>query len=134
MGLITAVTWAFTALVGVYPLYLWLAGGGPRRQAAKVTRFPVTLLFSHPVLAVAALGCWIGHLMTGDRVLAWVAFAVLAVAALLGFVLFTRWLGAGRHARGAERRFPLLAVGLHGVAGVATFVLVLLTASVMRGP
>ncbi|GGO75131.1 hypothetical protein [Nonomuraea cavernae] len=133
MGLITAVTWAFTALVGIYPLYLWLAGGGPRRQAAKVTRFPVTLLFSHPVLAVAALGCWIGHLVTGDRVLAWVAFAVLAVAALLGFVMFTRWLGAGRHARDAERRFPFLAVGLHGVAGVVTFVLVLLTASVMRG-
>ncbi|MEU8245115.1 hypothetical protein [Nonomuraea sp. NPDC048916] len=133
MGLITAATWAFTALMGIYPLYLWLAGGGLRRQAAKVTRFPVTLLVSHPALALSALACWVGYLLTGDRVLAWVAFGVLALAALLGFVMFTRWLGAGRHARGAQRRFPLLAVGLHGLAGVATFVLVLLTVSVMRG-
>ena len=27
MGLITAVTWLFTALVGIYLLYLWLSGG-----------------------------------------------------------------------------------------------------------
>ncbi|MEU4228127.1 hypothetical protein AB0F17_27870 [Nonomuraea sp. NPDC026600] len=130
MGLITAVTWLFTALVGIYLLYLWLSGGGLRQQATKVTRFPVTLIFSHPVLALSALTCWMAFLITGSRLLAWTAFGVLAVAALLGFTMFTRWLGTGRHARGAERRFPLLAVLLHGVAGVATFVLVLLTASV----
>ncbi|MFD1537841.1 hypothetical protein [Nonomuraea guangzhouensis] len=129
MGLITAVTWLFTALVGIYLLYLWLSGGGLRQQAAKVTRFPVTLIFSHPVLALSALTCWMAFLITGSRLLAWTAFGVLAVAALLGFTMFTRWLGTGRHARGAERRFPLLAVLLHGLAGVATFVLVLLTAS-----
>ncbi|MEU7747354.1 hypothetical protein [Nonomuraea sp. NPDC049158] len=130
MGLVTAVTWLFTALVGIYLLYLWLSGGGLRQQAAKVTRFPVTLIFSHPVLGVSALVCWVAFLLTGNRTLAWTAFVVLAAAALLGFVMFTRWLGAGRHARGAERRFPLLAVLLHGLAGVATFVLVILTASV----
>ncbi|MEV0345717.1 hypothetical protein AB0H88_08120 [Nonomuraea sp. NPDC050680] len=130
MGLITAVTWLFTALVGIYLLYLWLSGGGLRQQATKVTRFPVTLIFSHPVLGVVALACWVAFLLTGNRTLAWTAFLVLAAAALLGFVMFTRWLGAGRHARGAERRFPLLAVLLHGVAGVATFVLVILTSSV----
>jgi hypothetical protein len=129
VGLITAVTWLFTALVGVYLLYLWLSGGGLRQQATKVTRFPVTLIFSHPVLALSALTCWMAFLITGSRLLAWTAFGVLAVAALLGFTMFTRWLGTGRHARGAERRFPLLAVLLHGLAGVATFVLVLLTAS-----
>lgn len=132
MGLVTAVTWSFTALVGIYLLYLWLSGGGLRQQATKVTRFPVALIFSHPTLAVTGLVCWVAFLLTGSKVLAWVSFGVLASAALLGFAMFTRWLGGGRHARGAERRFPVLAVLLHGLAGVATFVLVLLTATVAR--
>ncbi|MFG3436323.1 hypothetical protein ACGF0J_03675 [Nonomuraea sp. NPDC047897] len=134
MGLVTTVTWVFTALVGIHLLYLWLSGGGLRQQAAKVTRFPLALVVSHPTLAVTALGCWAGHLLTGARALAWAAFGVLAVAALLGFVMFTRWLGGGRHARGAERRFPVVAVALHGVAGVTTFVLVLLTAGAAGEP
>ncbi|WP_084957835.1 hypothetical protein [Thermoactinospora rubra] len=133
MGLITAVTWLVTASVGAYLLYVWLSGGGLRQQAAKVTRFPTTLIFSHPALAVAALACWAGYLLTGTRALAWAAFGVLAGAALLGFTMFTRWLGGGRHAKGAERGFPLLAVLLHGLGGVVTFVLVLLTASMTRG-
>ncbi|MFG1710873.1 hypothetical protein ACFLIM_47705 [Nonomuraea sp. M3C6] len=126
MGLVTAVTWTIAALAGVYLLYHWLSGGGLRR--AKVTRFPAALIFSHPTLAVSALVCWVAGLVTGSRVLAWVAFGGLAVAALLGFAMFTRWLGAGRHEK-AGRGFPVLAVALHGLAGVATFTLVFLTAS-----
>ncbi|RVX43091.1 hypothetical protein EDD27_5761 [Nonomuraea polychroma] len=129
MGLVTVGTWTITALAGLYLLYLWLSGGGMRR--AKVTRFPATLVFSHPTLAVSALVCWIAGLLTGSRVLAWVAFGGLAVAALLGFAMFTRWLGAGRHEKDGPG-FPLLAVTLHGVAGVTTFVLVFLAASTAR--
>ncbi|MEV8632514.1 hypothetical protein AB0395_12730 [Streptosporangium sp. NPDC051023] len=133
MGLVAIVTWLITAMLGVYLLYLWLSGGGPRRQAAKVTRFPVVLVFAHPALALCALGCWIAYMLTSGRAFAWLAFGVLAVSALLGFTMFTRWLGAGRHARGAERRFPLVAVLLHGLAGLVTFVLVLLTAAIATG-
>ncbi|TMR29622.1 hypothetical protein, partial [Nonomuraea zeae] len=93
MGVVTAVTWTIAALAGVYLLWLWLSGGGLRR--AKVTRFPVALIFSHPALAVSALGFWVAGLVTGSRALVWAAFAVLAVAALLGFAMFTRWLGGG---------------------------------------
>ncbi|MDX3100737.1 hypothetical protein [Nonomuraea angiospora] len=126
MGLITAVAWAVAALAGVYLLYFWLSGDGLRR--AKVTRFPAALVFSHPTLAVSALVCWVAGLVTGSRALAWAAFAGLAVAALLGFTMSTRWLGAGRHKTGG-RGFPVLAVTLHGLAGVATFALMLLSAS-----
>ncbi|GAA3087905.1 hypothetical protein [Streptosporangium carneum] len=133
MGLVAIVTWLITAVLGVYLLYLWLSGGGLRQQATKVTRFPAALVFAHPTLAVSALGCWIAYVLTLDRTFAWLAFGVLAASALLGFTMFTRWLGGGRHARGAEQRFPLVAVVLHGVAGVATFVLVLLTAAVANG-
>lgn len=129
MGLVTAGTWTIAALAGVYLLYLWLSGGGLRR--AKVTRYPMALLFSHPMLAVTALVCWVAGLVTGSRALAWVAFGGLAAASLLGFAMFTRWLGAGRHEKGG-RGFPVLAVTLHGLAGVATFALVFLTASAAR--
>ncbi|MEV4106234.1 hypothetical protein [Nonomuraea sp. NPDC049695] len=129
MGLVTAAAWTVAALAGVYLLYFWLAGGGLRR--AKVTRFPAALVFAHPALAVSALVCWIAGLVTGSQALAWVAFGGLAAAALLGFAMFTRWLGAGRH-KVSGRGFPALAVTLHGLAGVATFALVLLTASAPR--
>ncbi|MFC5829123.1 hypothetical protein [Nonomuraea insulae] len=129
VGLATAVAWTIAALAGVYLLYTWLAGGGLRR--AKVTRFPAALVFSHPALAVSSLVCWAAGLVTGSRALAWAAFAGLAVAALLGFAMFTRWLGAGRHGT-PGRAFPALAVTLHGLAGVAAFTLVFLTASAPR--
>ncbi len=43
------------------------------------------------------------------------------------FVLLTRWLTGrgGRHARGAEQAFPVLAVLAHGTVAILTFVLVL---------
>ncbi|MEV0968005.1 hypothetical protein [Microtetraspora glauca] len=129
MELAALAVWILTVLAGLYLLVLWLAGSGLRQQATKVTAFPVTLILTHPALAVAGLGLWIGFLLTRESGYAWGAFAVLTAVALLGFTLFTRWLGRGRHARGAERRFPVIAVVLHGVAGVSTFVLVLLTAS-----
>ncbi len=130
MGLVAIVTWLITAMLGVYLLYLWLSGGGLRQQATKVTRFPAVLVFAHPALALCALGSWITYVLTLERTFAWLAFGVLAASALLGFTMFTRWLGGGRHARGAEQRFPLLAVLLHGLVGLATFILVLLTAAV----
>ncbi|MGR6916345.1 hypothetical protein ACU635_19060 [[Actinomadura] parvosata] len=126
MGLLTAVAWTVAALAGVYLLSLWLAGGGLRR--AKVTRFPAAVVFAHPALAVSALVCYAAALATGSRALAWAAFAGLAVAALLGFAMFTRWLGDGRH-QVDGRGFPALAVTLHGLAGVTAFTLVFLTAS-----
>ncbi|SDK95576.1 hypothetical protein SAMN05421874_113142 [Nonomuraea maritima] len=130
MGLVTAVSWTIAALAGAYLLLSWLPRGRQRRDArrAKVTRFPGALVVGHPALAVAAFACWAGGLLTGSRALAWTAFGALAVAALLGFAMSTRWLGAGRHGN-AVRGFPVLAVALHGLAGVATFTLLLLAAS-----
>jgi hypothetical protein len=130
VGLLTAGTWTIAALAGVRLLYAWLSEGGVRR--AKVTRFPIAVVYSHPALAVTALACWVAGLVTGSRALAWTAFAGLAAAVLLGCAMFTRWLGAGRHRKGGGAGFPVLAVTLHGLAGVTTFALVFLTASAAR--
>ena len=70
--------------------------------------------------------------------LAWIAFAILAVVAALGFTMFAIWLRR-RQSRGAvaeavspstpaEQHFPVAIVGLHGLLAVTTVVLVFLTA------
>jgi hypothetical protein len=124
------VIWCLTAIAGSYLLAVWLAHGGLRQQATRITVFPATLIFSHPLLGLAGLACWIGYLLSRRAALAWLAFACLCLTALLGFIMFTRWLAGrgGRHARGAEDSFPLAAVLLHGAAALGTFILVLIVA------
>ncbi|MDH2424235.1 hypothetical protein [Sphaerisporangium sp. TRM90804] len=131
MRLLTVGLWVVSAGIGVYLFCLWLAGGGLRRQKTKVTTFPTALIVMHPVLGLTSLASWVTFALTGHRGYAWLALGLLSVAILLGFTMFTRWLGGGRHARGAEQGFPVVAVLLHGVAGVITFVLVLLAATTL---
>ncbi len=127
------VLWIANACIGLYLLSIWLLRGGIRRQATKVTRFPIGLIFMHPLFAAAGLGFWVAYVLSGRVRWAWIAFGILCVAALLGFALLTRWLTGrgGRHAREAEQRFPRYAVLLHALVGVATFVLVLVTATIV---
>ncbi|MCW2945752.1 MAG: hypothetical protein JWR24_2469 [Actinoallomurus sp.] len=130
MEIAALVMWVLTAVAGFYRLTGWLSNGGLRQQGTKVTRFPVVLVVGHPTLAVLALATWVAFLLTARSVYAWSAFGALVLVALLGFTMFTRWLTGqgGKHARDAEQGFPVVAVVVHGVVAVLTFVLVLLTA------
>jgi hypothetical protein len=130
MEIAALVMWVLTALAGLRPLMRWLSEGGLRRQGTKVTRYPAALLLGHPVLALLALATWVAFLLTDCSVYAWSAFGTLVLVALLGFTMLTRWLTGtgGRHARGAEQAFPVVAVVAHGAVAGLTFVLVLLTA------
>lgn len=132
MAYAALVAWVLAAGAGVYLLIAWMAEGGLRSQAIKVTRFPAVVVLGHPLSALAGLAAWIAHIATARAVYAWSAFAALAVSTMLGFVMFTRWLAGegGRHARGAERELPGPAVLVHGLVAVVTFVLVFLTAIV----
>ncbi|MFA1538825.1 hypothetical protein [Actinomadura monticuli] len=127
MGFAALGAWILAAGAGCYLLVIWMLRGG---RSTKVTRFPVLFVVGHPLAAVGGLAVWIAYLATGTAGYAWLAFAVLLVVALQGFMLFTRWLvgGGGRHARGAEQAFPAIAVAVHGAVAVATVVLVFLTA------
>jgi hypothetical protein len=72
--------------------------------------------------------------------LAWVAFVILGVVALLGWAMFAIWyqgrqrrLAAAAEAAGlasppAEQHFPVSIVAVHGILAVTTVVLVFLTA------
>jgi hypothetical protein len=135
------IAWIVTAGGGFYLLATWLAHGGNRAPGSS--RFPPALIFGHFALAAVGLVVWIVFVIAGGRALAWIAFALLAVIALLGFTMFARWLPSyrGPVATGgpgtttmsdlapAERHFPVVVVGAHGLLAVATVILVLLAAA-----
>ena len=131
LDLVTTVVWAGTACFGLYLLFVWLSAGGLRQQATRITVFPATLVFAHPALATAGLTFWVWFLVSNRVPLAWTGFAILAVSAMLGFVMLTRWLTGrgGKHARGAEQHFPGRVVAVHGTVGLTTFTLVLIAAT-----
>jgi multisubunit Na+/H+ antiporter MnhB subunit len=131
------ISWIVTAGGGFILLTLWLRHGGMRqRQPGRQIRPP--LILSHFGLAATGLVLWIVYLVMESDALAWIAFAILAVVAVLGWTMFAIWLQR-RQARAAattwstpgvpaEQHFPVSIVALHGVLAVTTVVLVFLAA------
>jgi hypothetical protein len=140
------ITWVLTAGGGFILLFTWLARGGMRQQREPGTRIRPPLILSHFLLAAGGLVVWIIYLAADKDVLAWIAFAILAVVALLGWTMFAIWYqrrqrerrvgttvaeAAGGNPAGAvpaEQSFPVSIVALHGLLAVTTVVLVFLTA------
>lgn len=142
MDIAALIVWLLTAVGGFVLLGTWIVKGGHRPDAARPSRFPAPLVFGHFLLAAVGLVLWIVFLASDSDGLSWVSFAVVAVAALLGFALFSRWLpqvrgrggavGDGTGATGAataESQFPVPVVLIHGLAGAVTLVLVVLAAA-----
>lgn len=133
------ITWVLTAGGGFVLLSIWLARGGMRSQAAG-SRIRPPLIMSHFLLAATGLVLWIVYLIDDSSALAWIAFALLLVVALLGFTMFGIWLRRRQSATGgptpdtpAEQHFPVAIVGLHGLLAATTLVLVLLAAAGVGG-
>ncbi len=135
------IAWVATAGGGFVLLALWLKHGGMNQGDQGRIRPP--LILSHFLLAAAGLVVWIIYVVADKEVLAWIALAMLAVVALLGFTMFFVWLRqrrtgvpaqaattAATAAGGApaEQRFPVAIVTLHGLLAVTTVVLVFLAA------
>jgi hypothetical protein len=103
-------------------------------------------VFGHALLAVVGLLVWIGFLTLARSKLTWEALGVIAVVAVLGLMMFDRWVPSYRgrarfgtgpgaahrapstHSALPEHHFPLVVVAAHGVLAVATVALVVLTA------
>ena len=136
MGWAALITWVLTAGGGFALLALWVARGGLAQQREAGDRIRPPLIFSHFGLAATGLVLWIIYVVTDSDVLAWIAFALLVLVAVLGWTMFAIWWR--RRQRGivagategvpAEQRFPVPIVALHGVLAVTTVVLVLLSA------
>jgi hypothetical protein len=142
MDVAALITWLATALGGLVLLGTWLTRGGVRQAQTGTSRFPPGLIFGHFLLAAVGLVLWIVFLASDESSgLAWTAFVILVVVALLGFAMFARWL-AGRRATvagaqpsavgdstaPAEQHFPVPVVVVHGLVGAVTLVLVLIAA------
>src|SRR6266536_805568 len=133
------IAWLLTAGGGFVLLAIWLQRGGMRQQQEAGNRIRPPLILSHFLLAATGLVIWIIYLIADKDALAWIAFAILAVVALLGWTMFAIWYQ--RRQRGAvegaamaggdgpaEQHFPVSVVALHGALAVTTVVLVFLTA------
>ena len=133
------ITWVLTAGGGFVLLSIWLARGGMKSQAAG-NRIKPPLIMSHFLLAATGLVLWIIYVVNDSSTLAWIAFVLLLVVALLGFTMFPIWLrrrragvGAATTDTPAEQHFPIAIVGLHGLLAATTLVLVLLAAAGVGG-
>ena len=131
------IAWVVTAAGGFVLLAIWLSRGGMRQGREPGSRIRPALILSHFLLAATGLVIWIIYVATDSDALAWIAFVILAVVALLGWTMFAIWFqrrqrGAVREAvdpgTPAEQHFPVAIVGLHGLLAVTTVVLVFLTA------
>src|SRR4051794_2053140 len=120
------VTWVITAGGGFVLLAIWLGRGGMKQAAETGSRIRPPPIFSHFLLAATGLVLWIVYLVDDSSTVAWIAFALLLVVALLGFTMFGIWLkrrSAGTAAgpdTPAEQHFPIAIVGLHGLLAATT--------------
>jgi hypothetical protein len=136
------IVWIATAGGGFVLLSIWLGRGGMRQQQTGGNRIRPPLILSHFLLAATGLVLWIIYVATDSDALAWIAFVILAVVAVLGFTMFAVWsrqrqAGTRQAVGGAtagnpdtppEQHFPVPIVALHGLLAVTTAVLVLLAA------
>jgi len=135
------IAWVLTAGGGFVLLAIWLSRGGMRQGDEGGSRIRPPLILSHFLLAATGLVIWIIYLADDNDTLAWIAFVILAIVAVLGWTMFAIWWQRrqrGPAAREAptnvesgappEQRFPVPIVALHGVLAVTTVVLVFLTA------
>jgi hypothetical protein len=127
------ITWIVTAGGGLVLLGVWLKHGGMQQRDRGRIR-PV-LVLSHFALAATGLVVWIVYIANGSSTLAWIAFALLLVVAVIGFTMFGIWAAQRRRPEvdAAERHFPVAVVGLHGFVAATTLVLVLLAAAGVGG-
>jgi manganese efflux pump family protein len=131
------IAWVVTAGGGLALLARWLRHGGMRQREGRQIR-PI-LILSHFTLAATGLVLWIVFVASDSDALAWIAFGILVVVALLGLTMFTIWYqrrqgqavpaeaspGSGMP---AEQSFPVAIVTLHGLGALTTLVLVFLAA------
>jgi hypothetical protein len=139
-------SWFATAGVGATLVATWLERGGLRGGGRR--RLSGPLLLAHVLPAVVGLMIFVVYAFTDVEALAWSSCAILALVAGWGAHNFVLWqqrrLGSLRATSASwnvppsisadphlppEQHFPVAVVVLHGVLGVTTFALTLLTAA-----
>src|SRR3954453_19693720 len=136
MEWVALVTWVLTAGGGFVMLGLWLKHGGMKQSDMPGDRIRSARILGPFALAATGLVIWVIYVASDSEGLAWVAFALLAIVALLGFSMLAVWLrqrsrgpalapadgpaGAANAASPAEQHFPTPVVALPGVLAATT--------------
>ena len=141
MKWVALVTWVLTAGGGFVMLGLWLKHGGMQQGDEPGDRIRPARILGLFGLAATGLVLWIIYVASDSDALAWIAFVLLAIVALMGFSMLAIWLrqrsrepivaapaGVGPGDGPAEQRFPVPIVAGHGLLAATTLVLVLLVA------
>src|SRR5215472_9227813 len=76
---------------------VWLIENDVTARHTAPSQLPVPVIFTHLALAVTGLVVWVIYLILDRVVLAWTAFGVLCVIALLGITMFARWIPVYRN-------------------------------------
>src|SRR5919199_2366141 len=106
MEWVALVTWVLTAGGGFLMLGLWLKHGGMQQAETPGDRIRPPRILTHFGLAASGLVVWIVYVATDSEVLAWIAFALLLVVALLGFTMLATWLRQRSRERPAAAGTP----------------------------
>jgi manganese efflux pump family protein len=137
------IAWIATAGGGFVMLAIWLSRGGMQQADRAGSKIRPPLILSHFLLAATGLVIWIVYVANDSDTLAWIAFVLLAIVAVLGFTMFAIWYQRRQRGPAAatgvtgspgssetppEQHFPVPIVGLHGLLAVTTVALVFLTA------
>ena len=138
MEWIALIAWLLTAVGGFVLLSIWVARGGMQQAREPGSRIRPALILSHFALAATGLVLWIIFVATDSDALAWIAFAILLVVAVLGWTMFAIWWRRRQQgsrsrrpsipAMPPEQHFPVVVVAGHGILAVTTVVLVFLAA------
>src|SRR3954451_5940730 len=91
MEWVALVTWVLTAGGGFVMLGLWLKERGMKQSDIPGDRIRSTRILGHFALAATGLVIWVIYVASDSEGLAWFAFALLAVVALLGFSMLAVW-------------------------------------------
>lgn len=139
MNIAALFAWLLTICGGLILLMIWIIEYDSDFQSTAATRLPVPVISAHALLALGGLTVWLSYILIDQDRLAWISVAILAVVAVLGLGMASRWIRvyrtfakpgpslASKRTVPPERHFPLPVVIIHGLLGVTTIVLVLVT-------
>src|SRR5260370_10629619 len=92
VGFAALITWFAAVLAGLYMFTVWLIENDVTSRHTAPSQLPVRVVFAHLLLAGAGLGVWVAYLILDREALAWPAFGLLCLIALLGLTMFARWI------------------------------------------